>query len=145
MGTTDVYRRVIARLAPEKRLSLTLAVAGVIIAVTQLAEPIIFGRMIDRLSQGSGAFAMIGLWAAFGLSGILASTLVAIMSDRLAHRSRMRALSDAFSQAITLPVSFHARNWRSASYSRAFSTPRKLLRFLISTIGVAIVLPSFSM
>ncbi len=43
---------------------------------------------------------------------------------------------------IVRPSSFHFSYWRSTSKRRAFSTARKLFRFLISTIGVAIVLPS---
>ena len=56
-------------------------------AVVQLAEPVIFGRMVDRLAEGAGAFALIGLWAAFGLIGIGSSAVLAIASDRLAHRA----------------------------------------------------------
>ncbi|WP_276947563.1 glucan ABC transporter ATP-binding protein/ permease, partial [Haematobacter massiliensis] len=85
-----------------------------ILAVVQLAEPILFGRMVDRLAEGSNAFQLIGIWAAFGLFGIVAGAVVAIASDRLAHRRRMAALGDAFSTAMTLPISYHARKGSGA-------------------------------
>jgi len=79
-----------------------------------LAEPILFGRVVDALSQGAGAFSLIGLWAGLGLFGILASVVVALAADRLAHRRRLIAMATAFDQAITLPISYHARKGSGA-------------------------------
>ncbi|WP_290684744.1 MULTISPECIES: glucan ABC transporter ATP-binding protein/ permease [unclassified Haematobacter] len=114
MTPQEIYRRTIALLLPERWLALSLALSGVILAVVQLAEPILFGRMVDRLAEGSNAFQLIGIWAAFGLFGIVAGAVVAIASDRLAHRRRMAALGDAFSTAMTLPISYHARKGSGA-------------------------------
>ncbi|MFT4151027.1 MAG: glucan ABC transporter ATP-binding protein/ permease, partial [Paracoccaceae bacterium] len=108
LSTSAVYRRTLALLAGERWLGGALALSGVAIAIVQLAEPLLFGRMIDRLAEGSGAFHLIGIWAGFGLFGIVAGAVVAIASDRLAHRARMAALGTAFSRAITLPISYHA-------------------------------------
>ncbi|WP_134679371.1 glucan ABC transporter ATP-binding protein/ permease [Paracoccus ravus] len=108
MATAEVYRRTVTLLGREKLRAALLASTGVAIAVVQLAEPVIFGRMVDRLAQGSGAFALIGLWAAFGLFGIFASAVTAVASDRLAHRARLAALGEAYSRAITLPIAYHA-------------------------------------
>jgi hypothetical protein len=77
MTALEIYRRTIALLAPERGLASALAIAGVALAVVQLAEPSLFGRMVDALAQGHGALRLIGLWAAFGLFGILAGALVA--------------------------------------------------------------------
>lgn len=114
MTPQEIYRRTIALLLPERWLALSLALSGVILAVVQLAEPILFGRMVDRLAEGSNAFQLIGIWAAFGLFGIVAGAVVAIASDRLAHRRRMAALGEAFSTAMTLPISYHARKGSGA-------------------------------
>lgn len=108
MTTLAIYRRTIALLAPERGLAITLTIAGVALAVVQLAEPILFGRMVDALSHGRGAFAIIGLWAAFGLFGIFAGALVAVAADRLAHRRRLATMTAAFERAITLPIAWHA-------------------------------------
>lgn len=67
---TEIYTRVLGYLATERRLAITLAAASVVIGIIQLAEPILFGRVVDALSTGSGAFPLIALWAALGLFGI---------------------------------------------------------------------------
>lgn len=105
---TQIYTRVLGNLASERGLAIALASASVVIGVIQLAEPILFGRVVDALSTGSGAFPLIGLWAALGLFGIGASVVVAVIADRLAHRRRLAVMADAFERAITLPLSYHA-------------------------------------
>jgi ATP-binding cassette subfamily B protein len=114
MTMLDIYRRAIALLTPEKRLAIMLTLSSVAIAVVQLAEPILFGWVVDALSRGSGAFDLIGIWAALGLVGILAGVIVAIFADRLAHRRRLIAMSDAFERAIALPLSYHAERGSGA-------------------------------
>lgn len=114
LGTRQIYARALSLLRGERWLAGALAVAGVVIAVVQLAEPILFGRMVDSLAGGWAAFNLIGLWALFGLLGIFASALTAISSDRLAHRARLTALGEAFSRAITLPISYHSEKGTGA-------------------------------
>jgi ATP-binding cassette, subfamily B, beta-glucan exporter len=111
---TQVYRRALGLLATERRLAITLAAASVIIGLIQLAEPVLFGRVVDALSKGSGAFPLIALWAGLGLFGIGASVVVAVIADRLAHRRRLAAMADAFERAITLPLSYHAERGSGA-------------------------------
>jgi ATP-binding cassette, subfamily B, beta-glucan exporter len=108
MHMVRIYLRALAMLAPERALALTLASAAIVIAAVQLAEPVLFGRVVDALSKGGEAFPIIGLWALLGLGNIIASTALAIMADRLAHRQRLAAMGMAFEHAITLPVSYHA-------------------------------------
>ena len=104
----QLYTRALGLLGSERALAIALAMASVAIGLVQLAEPILFGRVVDALSRGSGAFPIIGLWAALGLFGIAASVVVAVIADRLAHRRRLAAMAGAFEQAITLPLSYHA-------------------------------------
>ena len=105
---TQVYMRAIGLLASERTLAITLAAASIVIGLVQLAEPVLFGRVVDALSTGSAAFPLIALWAALGLFGIGASVVVAVIADRLAHRRRLAAMAEAFERAITLPLSYHA-------------------------------------
>jgi len=108
MGMAKIYLRALGMLASERRLALTLVLAGIAIAAVQLAEPVLFGRVVDALSKGGEAFPIIGLWAVLGLFNIIASAALAVMADRLAHRQRLAAMGKAFERAITLPVSYHA-------------------------------------
>jgi ATP-binding cassette subfamily B protein len=104
----QLYRRSLALLAPEKYLAIGLALAGVVIAAIQLAEPILFGRVVDALTQKSNAFTLIAVWAALGLFGIIANVAVATYSDRLAHRRKLAYMTDVFERALYLPQSYHA-------------------------------------
>lgn len=110
----QVYQRALGLLATERVLAIMLAAASVVIGLIQLAEPILFGRVIDALSKGSGAFGLIALWAGLGLFGIGAGVVVAVIADRLAHRRRLAAMADAFERAITLPLSYHAERGSGA-------------------------------
>src|SRR5260370_39438643 len=98
MSFIKLYGRVLRLLAPERWLASALVLANVALAVSQFAEPLLFGRVIDQLShaQGAGAslqWAGIGpwlaAWAAFGIFSIVAGVTVALHADRLAHRRRL--------------------------------------------------------
>ena len=114
MTIFQVYRRALSLLAAERALTIWVAVSGVAVAIVQLAEPVLFGRVVDALSRGGAAFSIIGLWAALGLFGIIASVVVAVVADRLAHRQRLSALGLAFERAIILPISYHAEKGSGA-------------------------------
>ncbi|WP_034991004.1 glucan ABC transporter ATP-binding protein/ permease [Beijerinckia mobilis] len=117
MSILLTYWRVLQFLGGEKKLAILLAIANLALAAAQFAEPVLFGRIIDRLttSESTGTFPsfhdltpLIGAWVGFGLFSILASVLVALHSDRLAHRRRMAATSLYFEHVLNLPLSFHA-------------------------------------
>jgi ATP-binding cassette subfamily B protein len=108
MELARIYVRALGMLAPERALALLLVAAGIAIAVVQLAEPVLFGRVVDALSKGEKAFPIIGLWALLGLFNIGASAALAVNADRLAHRQRLAAMGKAFERAITLPIGYHA-------------------------------------
>lgn len=114
MTIWEVYKRALAMLGVERRLSITVAGSGVLLAIVQLAEPVILARVVDALSRGQEAFPIIGLWAVLGLFGIVAGVVVAVVADRLAHRRRLAALSQAFEHAIILPINYHAEKGSGA-------------------------------
>ena len=114
MDLMRIYWRAIGMLAPEKRLALSLTLAGVAVAVVQLAEPILFGRVVDALGKQQSATAIIAMWAGIGLFGIIASVVGSTFADRLAHRRRLAVMNEAFERAITLPLSYHAERGTSA-------------------------------
>ena len=55
-----------------------------------------------------------------GLFNIFATAVLAILSDRLAHRQRLAAMSQAFECAITLPISYHSERGSGAEYFELF-------------------------
>ena len=101
-------------LAAERGLAVLLAITSVAIGLVQLAEPILFGCVVDTLSRGEAAFPYIALWALLGLFGIVAGAGVAVFSDRLAHRQHLAAMAEAFERAMTLPAGYHAERGSSA-------------------------------
>jgi ATP-binding cassette subfamily B protein len=82
------------------------------------AEPILFGRVIDTLSKSAAesttqlwdrVVPLLLAWAGFGLFTITAGALIALLSDRLAHRRRHAVLADYFEHVLHLPLSQHSR------------------------------------
>jgi ATP-binding cassette, subfamily B, beta-glucan exporter len=146
----QLYRRALALLAVERGLTACVALAGIAVALVQLAEPILFGRVVDALSRGERAFAIIAVWAALGLFGIIASVAVAVVADRLAHRRRLAALGDAFERAIILPIGFHAERGSGAVVRTILAGTDALfwswLSFLreqlTAAVGIAVLVPT---
>jgi ATP-binding cassette subfamily B protein len=114
LTTVAVYKRTLTLLWQEKALALALTVAGMVIAVVQVYEQKLFGWVVDALAKGQEAFTIIGIWAALGLGSIIASVVVAVAADRLAHRRRLAAMGLAFERAIILPISYHAEKGSGA-------------------------------
>jgi ATP-binding cassette subfamily B protein len=117
MSLAKLYLRVIGLLKPEARLSVILAVSNVFLAIAQFAEPVLFGRIIDRLTTAAAAAhipalaeltPLLAAWGGFALFSILAAVLVALHADRLAHRRRMMVMSVFFEHVLQLPLSFHS-------------------------------------
>ncbi len=117
MELLKIYARGLALLGPEKWRAWALAGASIVLAIVQLAEPILFGRVVDALSSKKSAASIIAMWAAIGLFGILAGVIVAVHADRMAHRRRLAIMSEAFERAITLPLAYHAERGSSAVVS----------------------------
>lgn len=115
LSLAQIYSRALGLLSSEKWLAIALAMAGIVIAAIQLAEPILFGRVVDALSKGQNAFGYIGLWALLGLFAIGAGVVVSINSDRLAHRQKLAHLARVFETAIALPQSLHASRGSGAT------------------------------
>lgn len=112
MSMWNIYLRVIRLLQPEWGLAVVLLIANLALAGVYFLEPWLFGRVVDSLAgQGhTAAWHYISLWAGIGLGGVLASVLVSLHADRLAHRRRLAAIGDFFAHAIALPLSWHGEH-----------------------------------
>jgi ATP-binding cassette subfamily B protein len=111
-----LYARVLALLGPEARLGWILAMANLALAAAQFVEPVLFGRIVDTLANAQGGsrvvswpelMPLVGAWVGFGLFIIVASTLVALHADRLAHRHSQKVRTDYFEHVLQLPLSYH--------------------------------------
>jgi glucan exporter ATP-binding protein len=117
MGLIRLYARVLGQLGSDLRLGAVLALANVALAIAAFAEPILFGRIIDRLTQGQAAGGtpvtfgsltpLILAWVGFGLFTIIAGVTVALHADRLSHRRRLATMANYFEHVLELPLAFH--------------------------------------
>jgi ATP-binding cassette, subfamily B, beta-glucan exporter len=117
MSLFRLYGRVLQSLGPEARLGWLLAVANVLLAVAQFAEPVLFGWIIDALSNSQAAgtratvsptvWPLLAAWVGFGLFTIACSVVVALHADRLAHRQRQAVLTNYFDHILQLPLTYH--------------------------------------
>jgi ATP-binding cassette, subfamily B, beta-glucan exporter len=115
MTLPRLYTRVLELLGNEAHLGWILAGANLLIAASQFAEPVLFGRIVDVLSirpssappQSSSAWLLLAAWAAFGLFTIGASAVTALHADRLAHRQRQVVLTNYFEHIMQLPLTYH--------------------------------------
>lgn len=113
MSILRLYTRVLELLGKEARLGWLLAVANLLLAASQFAEPVLFGRIVDVLSGkavggSNSAWPFLAAWVAFGLFTIACSALVALQADRLSHRQRQAVLTSYFEHILQLPLTFHS-------------------------------------
>lgn len=113
MPILRLYTRVLELLGKEARLGWLLAVVNLLLAGSQFAEPVLFGRIVDVLSGktvagSNSAWPFLVAWVAFGLFTIVCSAVVALQADRLSHRQRQAVLTDYFEHILQLPLTFHS-------------------------------------
>jgi len=116
MSILKTYARVLAQLAGERRLAILLVFANLALACAQFVEPVLFGRIIDRLTNAQAQqrnptwdelTPLMGAWVGFGLFSIGCAVLVALYADRLSHRRRMAVMANFFDHLLELSLSFH--------------------------------------
>ena len=111
-----VYRRVLTLLRPVKGLAITLTLANLALAAVPFAEPILFGRTIDLLTQATtrgveatfhDGVRIFGLWLLIGVGSIAIGALVSLHADRLAHRLRLDIMAQYFAHVLRLHLAYH--------------------------------------
>jgi ATP-binding cassette, subfamily B, beta-glucan exporter len=112
----SLYARVLGLLGDKKGVGILLAVANVMLAIAGFAEPILFGKIIDTLTNAQNAgtdglfsrlLPLMGAWVGFGLFTIAAGVVVALYADRLAHQRRLAVITHYFEHVLELPLAFH--------------------------------------
>ncbi|MBD9389509.1 glucan ABC transporter ATP-binding protein/ permease [Agrobacterium sp. AGB01] len=144
MTLFQVYARALRYLA-ENRLRVGIVViANVILAAISIAEPILFGRIIDAISSGSDATGILMIWAAFGVFNTIAYVLVAREADRLAHGRRATLLTEAFGRIISMPLSWHQQRGTSNALHTLLRASETLfglwLEFMRTHLATAVAL-----
>lgn len=131
-------------LAAERQRVAVICIANVALAAAMIAEPILFGRIIEAISQEQNIVTQIAMWAGLGLFNIVAFVLVARGADRLAHKRRVDVLGDSFEKVITMPLAWHHRHGTSHSLHtllRAMETLFSLwLEFMRQHLSTAVAL-----
>ncbi len=113
MSLFQVYLRALRFLAIYRIRVSFIVIANVALAITAIAEPILFGRIIDSVSRQSGSLLALTTWVSFAIFSTFASVVVARAADRLAHKTRATVLANSFERFVSMPVSWHSQRGSS--------------------------------
>jgi ATP-binding cassette subfamily B protein len=111
-----IYGRVLGLLGRDIRIAGFLAFANLMVAGLQFLDPVLFGRVVNLLSRSDklphaelwhDAAMLLGVWVAVGIGGIVSNIAVALQTERLAHRHRIKSMGRYFQHVLNLPLSFH--------------------------------------
>nr|WP_204330078.1 glucan ABC transporter ATP-binding protein/ permease [Rhizobium phaseoli] len=102
-----VYARALRYLSAYKLRVSLVVVANIVLATITIAEPILFGRIIDAISGKGEVKPILFMWATFAVFNTVAFVLVAREADRLAHGRRATLLTEAFGRIISMPLGWH--------------------------------------
>lgn len=144
MSLLQIYWRALGYLAADKKRVSLICGANVALAIIAILEPIMFGRVIDAISDHGSVFSTLGLWAGLGAFNIIAFVLVARGADRFAHARRSEVLCQSFERVITMPLAWHHQRGTSNSLHtllRAVETLFSLwLEFMRQHLSTAVAL-----
>jgi glucan exporter ATP-binding protein len=110
------YSRVLGLLGRDIRIAGFLAFANLMVAGLQFLDPVLFGRVVNLLARSDKipqsemwhqAAVLLGVWVAVGIGGIVSNISVALQTERLAHRHRIKSMGRYFQHVLALPLSFH--------------------------------------
>jgi ATP-binding cassette subfamily B protein len=105
-----IYGRTLGFLANHWRAATALCLANLGLAAIGFLEPMLFGRVIQALSEGRPAASILLIWAALGFAGIAASMATSLLADRLAHRLRLNVMGRAYAHVLRLSPATYARH-----------------------------------
>jgi glucan exporter ATP-binding protein len=103
-----LYGRTLSFLGAHRLAVAGLCAANVAMTAVGFMEPMLFGNVVQRLSESAPPSANILAWAALGIIGIVAGIGTSLAGDRLAHRLRLRVLAQAYEHMLLLPPAYHA-------------------------------------
>jgi ATP-binding cassette, subfamily B, beta-glucan exporter len=140
----QVYTRALKYLADNRFRVAVVVLANIVLAVITIAEPVLFGRIIDAISSGGEVTAILMLWAGFGVFNTVAYVLVAREADRLAHGRRASLLTEAFGRIISMPLAWHHQRGTSNALHTLLRASETLfglwLEFMRTHLATAVAL-----
>lgn len=144
MSLLEIYWRALRYLAADKRRVAFICGANVFLAMVTIAEPILFGRVIDAITEKREVVTTLTLWASLGVFNIVAYVLVARGADRIAHARRAGVLCESFERVITMPLSWHQQRGTSNSLHTLLRAVESLfslwLEFMRQHLSTAVAL-----
>jgi len=150
----QVYIKALRYLAAFRFRVTLVVIANIVLAMITIIEPILFGRIIDAISEKGDAKTMLIAWGGFGVFNTIAYVLVAREADRLAHGRRADLLTEAFGRIISMPLSWHHQRGTSNALHTLLRASETLfglwLEFmrthLATVVALALLIPTaFSM
>jgi len=140
----QVYWRALGYMAADRKRVALICAANVTLAIVAILEPIMFGRVIDAISERVNVVPPLVIWAGLGAFNIVAFVLVARGADRMAHKLRGEVLSQSFERIINMPLAWHHTRGTSNSLHtllRAVETLFSLwLEFMRQHLSTAVAL-----
>jgi len=140
----QIYWRALGYLAADRKRVALICSANIALAIIAILEPILFGRVIDAISERGSVFTTLALWAGLGAFNIIAFVLVARGADRFAHKRRSEVLCESFERVITMPLAWHHQRGTSNALHtllRAVETLFSLwLEFMRQHLATAVAL-----
>ena len=144
MTLFQVYTRALKYLAENRFRVAVVVIANIVLAVITIAEPVLFGRIIDAISSGGEVTGILMLWAGFGVFNTVAYVLVAREADRLAHGRRASLLSEAFGRIVSMPLAWHHQRGTSNALHTLLRASETLfglwLEFMRTHLATAVAL-----
>jgi glucan exporter ATP-binding protein len=115
VSLVEVYWRALTYLAVARGKVAIICGSNVLLAIVAIAEPILFGRIIDSISEKTDVTPALAMWAGLGVFNIIAFVLVSRGADRLAHAVRGDVLARSYENVITMPLAWHSKRGTSNS------------------------------
>ncbi|MDQ0457395.1 glucan ABC transporter ATP-binding protein/ permease [Rhizobium paknamense] len=144
MSLFQIYWRALQYLGAYRLKVSIVVAANIILAVITIAEPILFGWIIDAISAGKPVTDILLMWGGFGIFNTIAFVLVAREADRLAHGRRASLLTEAFGRIISMPLSWHHQRGTSNALHTLLRASETLfglwLEFMRTHLATAVAL-----
>lgn len=111
-----IYGRVFAVLGKDRLTAVMLCLANFAAAALSFLDPLLFGRVVQLLAVSdtmpqarmwAQATHLLLIWVAVGIAGIIATMMIALQSERMAHRNRLNVMARFYTHVLNLPLSFH--------------------------------------